>query len=64
MRQTILHNITDIMAVVVADVMGMDKAKVECPISRILTVRRPRCRDSSNYKSLNASTERGGYSDA
>ena len=58
MRLTILHNITDIMAVVVADVMGMDKDKVECPISRILTVRRPRCRDSSNYKSLNASTER------
>ena len=61
MRQTILHSITDIMAVVVADVMGMDKDKAECPISRILTVRRPRCRDSSNYKSLNASTERGGY---
>ena len=62
MRQTILHSIMDIMGVVVADGMGMDKA--ECPISRIRTVRRPRYRDSSNYKSLNASTERGGYSDA
>jgi hypothetical protein len=61
MRQTILHSITDIMAAVVADVMDKDKA--ECPISRILTVRRPRCRDSNNYKSLNASTERGGYSE-
>jgi hypothetical protein len=39
---------------------GKDKA--ECSI-RIFTVRRPRCRDSSNYKSLNASTERGGYSE-
>jgi hypothetical protein len=46
MWQTILHSITDIMAAVVADVMDKDKA--ECPISRILTVRRPRCRDSSN----------------
>jgi hypothetical protein len=63
MRQTILHSITDIMAVVVADVMDMDKDKAECPISRIRTVRRPRCRDSNNYKSLSASTERGGYSE-
>ena len=66
MRQTILHSITDIMAVVVADVMDKDKDKdkdkAECSI-RIFTVRRPRCRDSSNYKSLNASTERGGYSE-
>ena len=62
MRQTILHSITDIMAVVVADVMDKDKDKEGCPI-RILTVRRPRCRDSSNYKSLNASTERGAYSE-
>jgi hypothetical protein len=64
MRQTILHSITDIMAAVVVDVMDMDKDKTECPISRIRTVRRPQCRDSNNYKSLNASTERGGYSDA
>jgi len=64
MWQTILHSITDIMAAVVADVMDMDKDKAEHSISRILSVRRPRCRDSSNYKSLNASTERGGYSDA
>jgi hypothetical protein len=63
MRQTILHSITDIMAAVVADVMDMDKDKAECPISRILTVRRPRCPESNNYKSLNASTERGGYSE-
>jgi hypothetical protein len=63
MWPTILHSITDIMAAVVADVMDMDKDKAECPISRILTVRRPRCRDSNNYKSLNASTERGGYSE-
>ncbi len=64
MRQTILHSITDIMAVVVVDVMDKDKDKdkAECSI-RIFTVRRPRCRDSSNYKSLNASTERGGYSE-
>jgi hypothetical protein len=48
MWQTILHSITDIMAAVVADVMDKDKA--ECPISRILTVRRLRCRDSSGYK--------------
>jgi hypothetical protein len=51
------------MAAVVADVMDMDKDKAECPISRILSVRRPRCRDSNSYKSLNASTERGGYSE-
>ena len=47
MWQTILHSITDIVAV--ADVMDMDKDKAEYPISRILTVRRPQCRDSS-YK--------------
>jgi hypothetical protein len=47
-RQTILHSITDIMAVVAAaDVMDMDKA--ECSISRMLPVRHPRCRDNNNY---------------
>ena len=47
-RQTILHSITDIMAVVaVADVMDMDKA--ERSISRMLPVRHPRCRDNNNY---------------
>ena len=52
MRQTILHSITDIMAAAV-DVMDMDKEKdkdrAEESISRILTVRRPRFRESS-YK--------------
>jgi len=62
MRQTILHSITDIMAAAV-DVMGMDKDKAEWSINRILTVRHPRCRENSNYKNLNASTERGGYSE-
>ncbi len=60
-RQTILHSFTDIMAA--ADVLDKDKA--EYSISRILPVRRPRCRESSNYKisaASNASTERGGYS--
>jgi hypothetical protein len=50
-RQTTLHSITDIMAVVAvvvaADIMDMDKA--ECSISRILPVRHPRCRDNNNY---------------
>jgi hypothetical protein len=47
-RQTTLHSITDIMAaVLVADVMDMDKA--ECSISRILPVRHPRCRDNNDY---------------
>jgi uncharacterized membrane protein YjjP (DUF1212 family) len=49
-RQTTLHSITDIMAVVAvvaADIMDMDKA--ECSISRILLVRHPRCRDNNNY---------------
>jgi len=55
MWQRILHSITDIMAEVVADVMDKDKAGNS--ISRILTVRRPQCRDSSNYK---ASSDRGG----
>jgi hypothetical protein len=46
-RQITLHSITDIMAaVVVADVMDMDKA--ECSISRILPVRNPRCRGNNN----------------
>jgi hypothetical protein len=50
-RQTILHSSnTGIMAAVVvvavADVMDMDKA--ECSINRILPVRQPQCRDSSN----------------
>jgi hypothetical protein len=44
-RQTILHSITDIMAA--ADIMDM--AKAECSINRILPVRQPRCRESSNY---------------
>jgi len=64
-RQTILHSITDIMAAV--DVMDMEKEKdkdrVEDSISRILSVRRPRYRESNNDKSSNASTERGGYSE-
>jgi hypothetical protein len=50
-RQTILRSNTDITAaavVVVADVMDMDKA--ECSINRILPVRHPRFRDSSNYE--------------
>jgi hypothetical protein len=65
MRQTILHSITDIVAVAAADVMDMEKDKDRAgdSISRTLTVRRPRCRESNNYKSLNASTERGGYSE-
>jgi hypothetical protein len=48
-RQTILHSITDIMAVAAAaaDVMDMDKA--ERSISRMLPVRHPRCRDNNNY---------------
>ncbi len=65
MRQTILHSITDIMAAAAADVMDMKKNKdrVEDSISRILSVRRPRYRESNNDKSSNASTERGGYSE-
>ena len=47
-RQTILHSITDIMVVAV-DVMDMDKDKAECTTSRILTVRRPRYRESSYW---------------
>ena len=64
MRQMILHSITDIMAAAV-DVMDMEKDKDRAgdSISRTLTVRRPRFRENSNYKSLNASTERGGYSE-
>jgi hypothetical protein len=66
MRQMILHSITDIMAAAV-DVMDMeketDKDRAGDSISRTLTVRRPRFRENSNYKSLNASTERGGYSE-
>jgi hypothetical protein len=46
-RQTTPHNITDIMAVVAADIMDMDKA--ECSISRILLVRHPRYPDNNNY---------------
>jgi uncharacterized membrane protein YjjP (DUF1212 family) len=49
-RQTTLHSISDIMAVVAvvaADIMDMDKA--ECSISRILPVRHPPCRDNNNY---------------
>jgi hypothetical protein len=44
-HQAILHSITDIMAAA-ADVMDMDKDKAECTTSRILTVRRPRYRES------------------
>ena len=59
MRQTILHSITDIMAVVVADVMDMDKDKDKgMSISRILTVRRPRCRDSSKQGQGNVNGDR------
>jgi len=68
-RQTILlhRSSTDIMAVVVvaADVMDMDKA--ECSINRILPVRRPRFRASSNYKISTAISEtaaKGDYGDA
>ena len=59
MRQTILHSITDIVAVAAADVMDMekDKDRAEDSISRILSVRRHRCRESSNYK---ISSGRGG----
>jgi len=51
-RQTILHSITDIMAAAAAvDVMDMEKEKdkdrVEDSISRILSVRRRRCRESN-----------------
>ena len=69
MRQTILHSITDIVAVAAADVMDMEKDKdrdrdrAGDSISRTLTVRRPRFRESNNYKSLNAATERGGDSE-
>ena len=51
MRQTILHSITNIMAAVV-DVMDMEKDKDRAgdSISRTLTVRRPRFRESSNHK--------------
>jgi hypothetical protein len=59
MWQTILHSITDIMAAV--DVMDTEKEKdkdrAENSIGRILSVRRPRCRESSNYK---ISSGRGG----
>jgi hypothetical protein len=49
-RQTTLHSITNIMAVVAvvaADIMDMDKA--EYSISRILPVRHLRCRDNNYY---------------
>src|SRR5439155_11244719 len=48
MRQTILHSITDIVAVA-AGIMDMEKDKNRPgdSISRIRTVRRPRCRESS-----------------
>jgi hypothetical protein len=51
MRQTILHSITDIVAVAAADVMDMEKDKDRAgdSTSRTLTVRRPRSRES-NYK--------------
>jgi hypothetical protein len=51
MRQTILHSISDIMAAAAADVMDMEKDKDRAgdSISRILSVRHPRCRESS-YK--------------
>ena len=51
MRQTILHSITDIMAAAPVDAMGMEKDKDRAgdSISRTLTVRRPRFRESS-YK--------------
>jgi hypothetical protein len=46
MRQTILHSITDIVALAAVDVMDMekDKDRAEDSINRILTVRRRRCR--------------------
>lgn len=49
MRQTILHSITDSMAAAV-HVMDMekDKDRADDSISRILSVRRPRCQESSN----------------
>jgi len=51
MRQTVLRSITDILAAVAADVMDMEKDKDRegDSISRTLTVRRPRRRESS-YK--------------
>ena len=52
-HQAILHSITDIMAAAAADVMDMDteqdKDKTGYTISRILTVRRPRYRESSSW---------------
>jgi hypothetical protein len=64
-RPTILHSSnTGIMAaavvVVAADAMDVDKA--ECSINRILPVRHPRFRASSDYKISALQAERGGYS--
>ena len=68
-RSTILHSSNpDIMAPVVvaaADVMDMDKA--ECSINRILPVRHPRCRESSEYKistPISDTAANGDYGDA
>ena len=49
MRQTILHNTTDIMAAAVVDVMDMEKNKNRAKglISPILSARHPRCRERS-----------------
>jgi hypothetical protein len=67
MRQTILHTITDIMAAAV-DVMdmGKDKDRAEDSINRILSVRRPRYRESDNYRIPSIASnafELGGYSE-
>ena len=60
MRQTILHTITDIVAVAVADVMDMEKDKDRAgdSISRILSVRRPRCRESNKQGQGNVNGDR------
>ena len=54
-RQPTLRSITSIMAAAVADTMDMDK--VECSISRILPVRRPRCQDNNNSRRINLGVE-------
>jgi hypothetical protein len=60
MRQTILHSITDIVAVAAADVMDMEKDKDRAgdSISRILLVRRPRSRESNKQGQGNVDGDR------
>jgi hypothetical protein len=65
MSQTILHSITDIMAAAVDVIdMGKDKDRAEDSINQILSVCRPRCRESDNYKISSIASnafELGGY---